>query len=47
MKKKQLLSSFECLESQFIPWAGRKGWLKARWSQREQPYGLHWALVQP
>lgn len=45
--KKQLLSCFECLENQFIPWAGRKGWSKAHWSQRERSYWLHWVLVQP
>ena len=45
--KKQLLSCFECLENQFIPWTGRKGWSKAHWSQWEGPYWLHWVLVQP
>lgn len=45
--KKQLLPRFECLESQFIPWAGRKGWSKAHWSWWEGPYWLHWVLVQP
>lgn len=32
-KKTQLLSCFEYLENQFIPWAGRKGRFKAHWSQ--------------